>query len=96
VRRKAFADGRGRSALGTGALLPQRHAIEESDCLHGRALIPPNGIAWLANKLAAFDRRLEPEQTILSGSFIRPVPARSGDTFLADFGPLGSFPLHFA
>jgi len=78
------------------ALCYRNGAIEESGVSAGVLDHPANGIAWLANKLAAFDRRLEPEQTILSGSFIRPVPARSGDAFLADFGPLGSFPLHFA
>lgn len=29
-------------------------------------------------------------KVILSGSFIRPIEARKGDTFHADYGPLGS------
>jgi 2-keto-4-pentenoate hydratase len=47
---------------------------------------PGTGIAWLANKLAA-DVALEPGQTVLSGSFIRIIEARPGDTFHADYGP---------
>ena len=78
------------------ALCYRNGAIEESGVSAGVLDHPANGIAWLVNKLAAFGRRLEPERTILSGSFIRPVPARSGDSFLADFGPLGSIPLQFA
>ena len=56
---------------------------------------PANGIAWLANKLAAHDVALEPGQIVLSGSFIRIVEARPGDTFHADFGPWGSVSCHF-
>ena len=78
------------------ALCYRNGAIEESGVSAAVLDHPANGIAWLVNKLAAFGRRLEPERTILSGSFIRPVPARSGDSFLADFGPLGSIPLQFA
>jgi len=56
---------------------------------------PANGTGWLANKLAAHDVALEPGQILLSGSFIRIVEARSGDTFHADYGPYGSVSCHF-
>jgi 2-oxo-hept-3-ene-1,7-dioate hydratase len=78
------------------ALCYRNGAIEETGVSAGVLDHPARGIAWLVNKLAAFERRLEPAQTILSGSFIRPVAARSGDAFLADFGPLGSIALQFA
>ena len=32
---------------------------------------------------------MEPGHTVLSGSFIRAHPIEVGDTFVADFGPLG-------
>jgi len=38
---------------------------------------------------------LEPGQLVLSGSFIRPVEARPGDTLHADFGSWGSVSCHF-
>jgi len=57
---------------------------------------PANGIAWLANKLAPHGAALEPGQVILSGSFIRPIDARKGDTFHADYGPFGTVSCYFA
>jgi 2-oxo-hept-3-ene-1,7-dioate hydratase len=32
---------------------------------------------------------------VLGGSFTRPVPCAAGDTFHADYGPLGSISVHF-
>jgi 2-oxo-hept-3-ene-1,7-dioate hydratase len=57
---------------------------------------PANGLAWLANKLHPHGVTLEPGQTILCGSFTAPVPARAGDTFHVDYGPLGSINVRFA
>ncbi|MBX6390383.1 MAG: 2-oxo-hepta-3-ene-1,7-dioic acid hydratase, partial [Frankia sp.] len=39
---------------------------------------------------------LDAGQVILAGSFTRPVFARSGDTFHADYGPLGAITCRFA
>ncbi len=43
--------------------------------------------------------RREPEpapgQVVLAGSFTRPVPARPGDTFHVDYGPLGAIACRF-
>ncbi len=39
---------------------------------------------------------LEPGQVILSGSFIRPVEARKGDTFHADYSSFGCISCYFA
>jgi 2-oxo-hept-3-ene-1,7-dioate hydratase len=52
-------------------------------------------VAWLANKLAAHDEFLEAGEVILGGSFTRPVNAVAGDTFHADYGPLGSISFRF-
>lgn len=57
---------------------------------------PANGIAWLARTLHARGVELEPGIILLSGSFIRPIPARKGDTFHADFGEFGSISCHFS
>ncbi len=57
---------------------------------------PANGIAWLARSLHARGVALESGIVLLSGSFIRPIPARKGDTFHAYFGCLGSVSCHFS
>lgn len=70
--------------------------VEETGLSAGVLGHPANAIAWLANKLAAHGETLKAGEILLSGSFIRPVPARPGDTFQADFGPYGSVNCHFS
>jgi 2-oxo-hept-3-ene-1,7-dioate hydratase len=69
--------------------------IEESGVAAAVLNHPANGIAWLANKLAPFEVALEPGQVVLAGSFTRVVPARAGDLFHVDYGPLGSISCRF-
>ncbi|AVS74913.1 2-oxo-hept-4-ene-1,7-dioate hydratase [Paracidovorax cattleyae] len=78
-----------------GALLFKNGVIEESGL--GAAVLnhPGTGVAWLANKLAAFDQHLEAGEIVLGGSFTRPVACTPGDTLHADYGPLGSISLRF-
>lgn len=64
--------------------------IEETGVAAGVLNHPANGVAWLANRLHQWGERLVAGEVILSGSFIRPVPAGKGDTFQADFHELGS------
>lgn len=78
------------------ALLYRNETIEESGVAAAVLDHPANGVAWLANKLAPYKVGLEPGQVILAGSFTRPVFARSGDTFHADYGPLGAITCRFA
>jgi 2-oxo-hept-3-ene-1,7-dioate hydratase len=52
-------------------------------------------VAWLANKLFPYDVELEAGQVILGGSFTRPVAARRGDTFHADYGQMGCISCRF-
>ncbi|MBK4999967.1 7-dioic acid hydratase [Pseudomonas sp. S31] len=78
-----------------GALLLKNGVIEESGL--GAAVLnhPGNGVAWLANRFALHGEGLEAGQIILGGSFTRPVACAAGDTFHADYGPLGSISLRF-
>jgi 2-oxo-hept-3-ene-1,7-dioate hydratase len=78
-----------------GALLHKNGVIEESGL--GAAVLnhPGNGVAWLAAKLAPYGERLEAGEIVLGGSFTRPVACAAGDTFHADYGPLGSISLRF-
>jgi 2-oxo-hept-3-ene-1,7-dioate hydratase len=78
-----------------GALLYKNGVIEETGLGAGVLNHPGNGVAWLANQLAPFDERLEAGEIVLGGSFTRPVPCAAGDTFHADYGPLGSISVRF-
>lgn len=50
---------------------------------------PVNSVAWLANKLHEFGVTIQPGDVIMSGSFIRAMPIKPGDTILALFDQLG-------
>ena len=78
-----------------GALLFKNGVIEESGL--GPAVLghPANGVAWLANKLAPYGETLQAGEIVLGGSFTRPVACAVGDTFHADYGPLGSISVRF-
>lgn len=78
-----------------GALLYRNGVIEETGVAAGVLNHPANGVAWLANKLHPYGVTLRAGQVILAGSFTRPVDARPGDTFHADYGPLGGVAFRF-
>ena len=77
------------------ALLYWNGVIEESGVAAAVLDHPANGVAWLANKLAQYGVGLQAGQTILGGSFTRPVAAKRGDEFRADYGPLGILDCRF-
>jgi 2-oxo-hept-3-ene-1,7-dioate hydratase len=77
------------------ALLYKNGVIEESGVAAAVLNHPATGVAWLANKLAPWDECLEPGEVVLGGSFTRPTTALPGDTFHADYGPLGSIAFRF-
>ncbi|MDE2605648.1 MAG: 2-oxo-hepta-3-ene-1,7-dioic acid hydratase [Burkholderiales bacterium] len=79
-----------------GAILRQNGVVEETGLAAGVQGHPAVGIAWLAQKLAPWGEALEAGEVVLAGSFTRPVPARRGDRFDADYGPLGRFEFRFA
>ncbi|SHF27996.1 2-keto-4-pentenoate hydratase [Desulforamulus putei DSM 12395] len=56
---------------------------------------PAAAVAWLANKLAAFDIALEPGEIILSGAITAAVEAAAGDVFTLSFHTLGTLNLKF-
>jgi 2-oxo-hept-3-ene-1,7-dioate hydratase len=78
-----------------GAILRQTGAVEETGLAAGVQGHPAIGVAWLANKLAPWGESLQPGQIVLAGSFTRPVAARQGDVFEADYGPLGKLQFRF-
>jgi 2-oxo-hept-3-ene-1,7-dioate hydratase len=77
------------------AIMYRNGVIEETGVAAGVLNHPAHGIAWLARKFAPHGIALEPGQVVLAGSFTRPVPARAGDTFHVDYGPLGAIACRF-
>ena len=57
---------------------------------------PAQAVAWLANKLAAYDITLCKGEVILSGSLTAAMPVGAGDFVRADFGPLGDVKTKFS
>jgi 2-oxo-hept-3-ene-1,7-dioate hydratase len=79
-----------------GAIVMRNGEVEETGLGAGVLNEPALAVAWLANRLAQYRQRIEAGQIVLSGSFIRPIEARHGDTILADFGPMGTVGCYFA
>jgi 2-oxo-hept-3-ene-1,7-dioate hydratase len=78
-----------------GAILRQNGVVEETGLAAGVQGHPAVGVAWLAMKLAPWGERLQAGEVVLAGSFTRPVAAKKGDLFDADYGPLGRFEFKF-
>ncbi|WP_027054234.1 2-oxo-hept-4-ene-1,7-dioate hydratase [Mesorhizobium erdmanii] len=78
-----------------GAIVSRNGDVEETGLGAGVLDHPAKGIVWLAKRLNQYGMRIEAGQIVLSGSFIRPVECRHGDTIHADFGPYGSVGLFF-
>ena len=52
-------------------------------------------VAWLANKLAEFDLALRPGDIVLSGSIIRMLEVKAGQSVRVTFSRIGSVGAHF-
>ena len=78
-----------------GAILRQNGTVEETGLAAGVQGNPAIGVAWLAMKLAPWGECLQAGEIVLAGSFTRPVAAKKGDEFDADYGPLGRFQFRF-
>lgn len=78
-----------------GALFYKNGVIEETGLAAGVLDHPANGVAWLANKIAAHGEQLNAGDFVLSGSFTRPTTAVRGDALHADFGRLGTISFRF-
>lgn len=71
------------------ACLYRNETIEESGVSAAVLGHPAQGVAWLANKLAAHGDQLHAGDIILAGSFTRPMWVYPGDSVYADFRELG-------
>ena len=79
-----------------GAIVSKNGVVEETGLAAGVLNHPANGVAWLARRMAGRGGALNAGEVVLAGSFIRPIEAGKGDTFVADYGPYGTVSCHFA
>ncbi len=78
-----------------GAIVRRDGVVEETGLGAGVLGDPVTGIIWLARRLAAYGARIEADQVILSGSFIRAIECPPGTAIEADFGPFGAVSIRF-
>ena len=76
-----------------GAIAYRNGVVEETGLGAGVLDDPAMGIVWLANRLQHIGIALTAGETILAGSFTRPMDCRAGDEFRVDFGYLGAIEL---
>jgi 2-oxo-hept-3-ene-1,7-dioate hydratase len=79
-----------------GAICCRNGEVEETGLGAGVLNDPVMGIVWLSERLQAYGQSIRAGDVVLSGSFIRPIEARSGDEFHADFGSFGEVSIKFA
>ena len=86
--RPAQAD-RSSTSAASAPSLAINGTIEESGVASAVMGNPINAVAWLANKLHEYGVTPEPGHVILSGSFIKAIPFKPGDSVVALFDQLG-------
>ena len=78
-----------------GSIVYRNGEVEETRLGGGVLGDPVKGIIWLVNRLSDYNQKIKPGELILSGSFIRPIEARKGDSFIADYGDFGKVKCKF-
>ena len=71
------------------AIAKRNGSVEETGVAAGVLDDPVQGIVWLARRLHGLGVTLRSGETILCGSFTRPIDCRRGDHFDVDFADLG-------
>ncbi|THH37487.1 2-oxo-hepta-3-ene-1,7-dioic acid hydratase [Aliishimia ponticola] len=79
-----------------GAIVQRNGAVEETGLGAGVLNDPVASIVWLTERLESYGMKISAGDVVLSGSFIRPIDAKSGDTFEAEFGEFGNVKINFA
>src|SRR3546814_8227924 len=79
-----------------GAIVSRDGAVEETGLGAGVLGDPARSVSWLVDRLARYGGRIEAGQTVLSGSFIRPIECSPGSHIRADFGTFGGIECRFA
>jgi 2-oxo-hept-3-ene-1,7-dioate hydratase len=76
-----------------GAICSRNGQVEETGLAAGVLGDPVLGVVWLARRLHGLGIPLRAGETILAGSFTRPVDLRPGDDVDVDLGPHGTLTL---
>lgn len=76
-----------------GAIAYRNGVVEETGLGAGVLDDPVLGVVWLANRLRGIGISLLAGETILAGSFTRPMDCRPGDRFEVDYGDYGTVAL---
>lgn len=79
-----------------GAIVKRNGVVEETGLGAGVLDDPVTSMVWLTERLHTYGMSIRAGDIVLSGSFVRPVEARSGDDFFADFGNFGEVRISFA
>ncbi len=79
-----------------GAIASRDGVVEETGLGAGVLNDPVESVVWLARRMAQYGKTIEAGQTILSGSFIRPLECPPGSQIQVDFGTFGSVEVSFA
>ncbi len=100
AQQKAFVTGAeyplGQLDLATVSVDVRVNGIQQERARGAEVLgTPVASIAWLANKLAEFGRRLETGAKVMSGSFTRQYALSAGDRVDARFDPVGAVQAEF-
>ena len=68
-----------------GAICSRNRVVEETGVAAGVLGDPVQGVVWLARRLHGLGIQLQAGETVLAGSFTRPLDCRVGDEFHVDF-----------
>lgn len=89
-------DPRSRDLSWVGAICRVDGEILETGVSGGVLGDPALAVAWLADRLGAHGEALEAGETVLAGSFTRPVWVRPGSTVSVEYQDLGTVEVTFA
>jgi len=78
-----------------GAIASRNDEVEETGLGAGVLNDPVESMVWLVHRLSNYGGGLRAGDVVLSGSFIRPIEARHGDRFSADYGAFGTVQIDF-
>ena len=78
-----------------GAVVSRNGEVEETGLGAGVLDDPVESMVWLIHRLAEYGDGVRAGDVVLSGSFIRPIEARNGDSFRADYGAFGAVHIDF-
>lgn len=75
------------------AIMKRNGTVEETGVAAGVLDDPVTGVVWLARRLHGLGIALDAGETVLAGSFTRPVDLRAGDHIEVEFRDLGRITL---